>query len=144
MTPERTLNGKAVLIGALVSFVGFLLTSIVFVFLAAWVLTLGGVARDDIQARVGHDPAFLFAYLLLGSGFTALGGLIAARIAGPGVAPRRRHGGTALSLRCSLLHDGGDEAFFSGLHHPHVGAHPRECRARRLFGAPDRPRCAPV
>src|SRR5258708_32679369 len=99
MTPERTLNGKAVLIGALVSFVGFLLTSIVFVFLAAWVLTLGGVARDDIQARVGHDPAFLFAYLLLGSGFTALGGLIAARIAGPGGAPRRRHGGTALSLR---------------------------------------------
>ncbi len=72
---------KAVLLGTLVDIGGTGLASVVIATIVGVILALLGVSEAEVDARLIQSYAFLIGGLIVGLGFTFLGGLVAARLA---------------------------------------------------------------
>ena len=72
---------KAVLLGTLVDIGGTALASIAIGTIVGVILALLGVSETEVDARLIQSYTFLIGSLIIGLGFTFLGGLVAARLA---------------------------------------------------------------
>ena len=80
MTESRRISLKAVALGVLTDIVGSMLAMTIVGLIVGAVLDADGVPQEALELQM-HRPGFLLPGMLLGLGFTALGGFVAGRAA---------------------------------------------------------------
>lgn len=75
------IQAKAVLIGALVDIGSSVVSNFIVLNIMAIILASQGVPSTEIDARILQSPTFLASSLIIGFGFTFLGGFVAANLA---------------------------------------------------------------
>jgi hypothetical protein len=81
MIDSRRISLRAVVLGTLTDIVGSLAAMTVVGLIVGAALDADGVPQEALELQM-HRPGFLVPSMLLGFGFTALGGFIAGRVSG--------------------------------------------------------------
>jgi len=111
---NRRFRWKAVLLGATTDLVGSAIAGVVLVIVFSFLAGPGGDTPEAVLDRLGQSWPFLMVSMIVGGGFTVLGGYVAGRIA--------RHsflthalaaGGLSLVIGIVLFHS--DEGPYSGI-----------------------------
>lgn len=111
---DQHFRWKAVLIGAATDLAGSTVAGIVLVvFFALLAGTGGGTVEDSVEGLAQSWP-FLMTSMILGGGFTVLGGYVAGRVARHSFLKHALAAG-ALSLAVGIVFFRGDDGPYSGL-----------------------------
>ncbi len=111
---DRRFRWKAVLLGAATDLMGSAIAGVVLVIVFSVLAGPGEGGAEEVLSRLGQSWPFLMISMVVGGGFTVLGGYVAGRIARHSFLKHALAAG-GLSLVLGILLFRGDDGPYSGL-----------------------------
>jgi hypothetical protein len=111
---DRRFRWKAVLLGAATDLVGSIIAGVVLLFVFSMLAASGEGGAEQVLDRLGQSWAFLLVSMVVGGGFTVLGGYVAGRIARHSFLKHALAAG-GLSLALGILLFRSDDGPYAGI-----------------------------